>query len=66
MILKTISLPYKAGPANCGPTIAINTNAKEQRERIWDLSCVCCLQNFVNKHTTDPENVQGKKKNKKN
>jgi len=32
MILNTITLPYKAGPANCSPTIAINTNAKEQRE----------------------------------
>jgi len=32
MILNTISLPYKARPANCSPTIAINTNAKEQKE----------------------------------
>ncbi len=23
------------------------------------------LQNFINKHTADPENVQGKKKNEK-
>jgi len=30
-----------------------------------DPSCVLILQNFVNKHTADPENVQGKKKKKK-
>jgi hypothetical protein len=26
---------------------------------------VLTLQNFTNKHTADPENVQGKKKNEK-
>jgi len=29
------------------------------------IKCVLTLQNFINKHTTDLENVQGTKKNEK-